>query len=189
MMRGKKKWVLSAAGITGLLLAVYGTFTEGEAVKPDHSSLPYTVAAASEMAEENTETGKEIRLVYDASIHARGKPMKDPFSYGDGIEEKENLKDGGQSSGKDKEKLKDKKDDKKKKQSSEKETIKEETPRLPVLKGIIKVGADRRAMIEYDGSVHLVKEGEQVSKWTVSSIGDKTAVLTGVLSGLYLTMP
>ena len=61
-------------------------------------------------------------------------------------------------------------------------------PAVPVLQGILILGADRRAMVLTDGQTKTVKEGEQVGAWTVTGIAEKQVVLSGPAGQKTLTL-
>lgn len=58
----------------------------------------------------------------------------------------------------------------------------------PVLKGVLILGDDRRAMLACGGQTLTVKKGEQVGQWTVSDIEERQVVLSGAAGQAVLTL-
>lgn len=191
MKWGEKKWVLPAVGAAGLLLVVLGIW--GGRLPKLSASLSDQPEAESRSKEEGFhlkgEASKEGEgaLKYDASLHARAVPLRDPFASKERAEADKNITEKEKA---EKEKTgtdKVQSDSPHAEQAAKNRGKPEKEPPLPILKGILILGDDRCALIDYDGSVSLVREGEQLAKWTVSSIGENSITLLGVSSALYLT--
>ena len=170
-MAVKKKWAILFAGIAGILSA-WGYWGGGTAAgllpeKNKNIEVSSTRGEASDgFSEGRTDGGS--RKVYDAALHRREGPMKDPF-HAAGIEAvaaetaasaagKTHAAPLGNTAPSVK---------------TDSESIKQ-TPLLPELKGIIHFGEEKRAIAELGGVVKTLKEGEQIGIWTVSSIREKT---------------
>lgn len=170
-MAEKKKWAILFAGIAGILSA-WGYWGGGTAAgllpeKNKNIEVSSTRGEASDgFSEGRTDGGS--RKVYDAALHRREGPMKDPF-HAAGIEAvaaetaasaagKTHAAPLGNTAPSEK---------------TDSESIKQ-TPLLPELKGIIHFGEEKRAIAELGGVVKTLKEGEQIGIWTVSSIREKT---------------
>lgn len=160
----QKKWAL-AGGMLVLGLSLWGFFGGGTAL----SVFPEPQNEIPEIQEEPDEEdlSSPIRR-YDATSHLRGKPLRDPF-HAEGIakideEMKKNLSQSRQKS-----------------ESPSSSTGKTDTgageSTLPRLKGTLSFQGKRRAMLEWNGKVKTVSEGEHLGPWTISEIGENRAVL------------
>ena len=164
-MAVKNKWAILFAGIAGIL-SVWGYWGGGTAagLLPEKNKN-IEVSSASGEASDGFSEGS--RKVYDAALHRREGPMKDPFHVA-GIEAvaAEASSAAGKTHaaplGNTAPSVK-----------TDSESIKQ-TPLLPELKGIIHLGEEKRAIAELGGVVKTLKEGEQIGIWTVSSIREKT---------------
>lgn len=158
----QKKWAL-AGGALVLGLSLWGFFGRGTAL----SVFPEPQDEIPEIQEEPDEEdlSSPIRR-YDATSHLRGKPLRDPF-HAEGIakideEMKKSLSQSRPQS-------------KASSDSAGKPDTGEST--LPRLKGTLSFQGKRRAMLEWNGKVKTVSEGEQLGPWTISEIGENRAVL------------
>lgn len=162
--------VLAAVGLT--LWGIYGVGTAG-------TLLPEKRAASSPV-EVLPEEEDGLSLKYDAALHRRGKPLQDPF-HADAlvpvekgrpplpvVEGREEAP-AGKAPGL------------KKKETSS-------ASGLPVLKGVMAYGSQRRALLEMDGTSIVVKEGERAGPWDVSDIQDRKVTLVSGGNSLTLTI-
>lgn len=162
--------VLAAVGLT--LWGIYGVGTAG-------TLLPEKRAASSPV-EVLPEEEDGLSLKYDAALHRRGKPLQDPF-HAEALVPVEKGKTplpvvegreeapAGKAPGL------------KKKETSS-------ASGLPVLKGVMAYGSQRRALLEIDGTSIVVKEGERAGPWDVSDIQDKKVTLVSGGNSLTLTI-
>lgn len=160
----QKKWVL-AGGALVLGLSLWGFFGRGTAL----SVFPEPQEEIPEIQEEPDEEdlSSPIRR-YDATSHLRGKPLRDPF-HAEGIakideEMKKSLSQSRPQS-------------KASSASAGKPDTGAGESTLPRLKGTLSFQGKRRAMLEWNGKVKTVSEGEQLGPWTISEIGENRAVL------------
>ena len=165
------KWTGPLVAALLLFLSLWGLWGEGTASKllPEKEAEKMAVSArrASQVEDEVSIEGDGPVKRYDASLHVRAKPVKDPFHM-DAIKKEEKPKA-----------LPAKKDLAKATQSkkvTEKEASYSQEPRL---RGVMAFGSEKRAVIECEGQSITVKEGESAGSWKVSSIGEKTVTLTG----------
>lgn len=156
----RRKWALAGSALV-LCLSFWGFLGKGTAL----SVVPESQEAPPEIEEEADEdAGVPTAPVrrYDATSRRREGPLKDPFHM-EGIrkineEMKQNLGQGKTASP----------------AKGKKEAPAEMPPRL---KGILSYKGERRALIEWNGKVKTVSEGEQLGSWTISEIGENQAVL------------
>lgn len=170
-MAVKNKWAILFAGIAGIL-SVWGYWGGGTAagLLPEKDKNIEVSSASGEASDGFSEGRMDggSRKVYDAALHRREGPMKDPFHVA-GIEAvaAEAASAAGKTHaaplGNTAPSVK-----------TDSESIKQ-TPLLPELKGIIYFGEEKRAIAELGGVVKTLKEGEQIGIWTVSSIREKNA--------------
>lgn len=160
----QKKWAL-AGGALVLGLSLWGFFGRGTAL----SVFPEPQEEIPEIQEEPDEEdlSSPIRR-YDATSHLRGKPLRDPF-HAEGIakideEMKKSLSQSRPQS-------------KASSDSAGKPDTGTGESTLPRLKGTLSFQGKRRAMLEWNGKVKTVSEGEQLGPWTISEIGENRAVL------------
>lgn len=171
----QRRWILplGALAVVGLTLwGIYGVGTAG-------TLLPEKRAASSPV-EVLPEEEDGLSMKYDAALHRRGKPLQDPF-HADAlvpvekgrpplpvVEGREEAP-AGKAPGL------------KKKETSS-------ASGLPVLKGVMAYGSQRRALLEIDGTSIVVKEGERAGPWDVSDIQDKKVTLVSGGNSLTLTI-
>lgn len=160
----QKKWVL-AGGALALGLSLWGFFGRGTAL----SVFPEPQEEIPEIQEEPDEEdlSSPIRR-YDATSHLRGKPLRDPF-HAEGIAKiDEKMKKSLSQS---------RPQSKASSDSAGKPDIGAGESTLPRLKGTLSFQGKRRVMLEWNGKVKTVSEGEQLGPWTISEIGENRAVL------------
>ena len=157
-MAVKNKWAILFAGIAGIL-SVWGYWGGGTAagLLPEKDKNIEVSSASGEASDGFSEGRMDggSRKVYDAALHRREGPMKDPFHVA-GIEAvaAEAASAAGKTHaaplGNTAPSVK-----------TDSESIKQ-TPLLPELKGIIYFGEEKRAIAELGGVVKTLKEGEQI---------------------------
>lgn len=162
-MAVQKKWAF-AGGALILGLSLWGFWGGGTAL----SVFPEPQEEIPEIQEESGEEedlSSPIRR-YDATSHLRGKPLRDPF-HAEGI------------AGIDEEMRKEFPQNRKNSNTSAASAGKPEAGEsmLPRLKGTLSFQGKRRAMLEWNGKVKTVSEGEHLGPWTISEIGENRAVL------------
>lgn len=107
-----------------------------------------------------SEEGSGVVKRYDAALHLRGKPLKDPF-HAEGIKQAKApsaVSPDGNS------------------KLPEMQRGASADP-APVLKGVITSGNTKRAILEVQGQTVMAGEGGAAGSWTIAAIGDKTATL------------
>ncbi len=167
-----KKWTIFLAAAVVLLLSLWGFWGEGTASKlfPE-KEIGASQGAAQPSLDTKVEEpmGEEEGPVkrYDAALHVRAKPLKDPFHM-EAIRKEEKPKVSATKSAPSAPAAK--------KQAGEKEIS---YPVSPLCRGIMAFGSEKRAIIEYRGESMTVKEGERAGPWKVSSIEEKKVTLTG----------
>ena len=173
-MAGRKRWIGLGIAILMVLLSLWGLWGEGTASKllPEKKEIQRKPVAVSEVSTEEPSTMKPVKR-YDASLHVRSKPIKDPF-HAEVIAKEAKAEKVAQSvSGVIVSK-------KPAEPSSSRELVKKkETTMYPKLQGIMSFGNKKRAVMEWQGESYTVGEGEQVGLWTVSGIEKRTVTLTG----------
>ena len=173
-MAGRKRWIWLGVAIVMVLLSLWGLWGEGTASKllPEKKEVPRKSVAVSEVQEEEPSAMKAVKR-YDASLHVRSKPIKDPFHAEAIAKEAKATKVSNVSA-------ESRAAKKSAVTSSAVEPIKEkETAMYPKLQGIMSYGNKKRAVIQWNGESYTVGEGEQVGLWTVSGIEKRTVTLTG----------
>lgn len=153
-------------GLVLLALSLWGTFRGGTAAEllPEETPAP-----AVEAAPLSPETGG-IVMKYDAARYVRTEPLRDPFHLeAPAAEETPASVPRAGASG-------------------QKEQAAQPEAERPVLKGVLILGDDRRAMMAYGGQTLTVKTGEQVGQWTVSDIEERQVVLSGAAGQAVLTL-
>lgn len=156
-MESKKIW-LWGLGFAIILLTLLGLYGENFSLLGESESK-IEVSENYETQEMITPQNEgQVEKVYDASLHLRSKPLKDPF-HTEGIakisaemEKKMNLKQSIHKGG----------------------ITKHEKIATPILYGVATLGNSRNAILAYDNDTINVKEGDKVGKWIVVSIGNKT---------------
>ncbi len=173
-MAGRKRWIWLGIAIGIILLSLWGLWGEGTASKllPEKKEIKKKTVTVSESSEEEPEAMKAVKR-YDASLHVRSKPIKDPF-HAEAIAKEAKAEKEVKVSTAEKTVKKSTK-----KNSSYEPVKKKETAMYPKLQGIMAFGDKKRAVIEWNGESYTVGEGEQVGLWTVSGIEKRTVTLTG----------
>lgn len=183
-MGEKRRWLWPSAGILVIFLTLWGWWGEGSASKllpePAHSQ---TAVVAEEVRSISSEESATLRR-YDASVHVRRKPLKDPF-HGAAVTHKgkeTNASASYDADRKGKETSRDLQEIRK-----EKNQVAPSVDKMPHLQGVMSFGQKKRAVVEWNGSSYTVGEGEQVGLWTVSAINGKTVTLTAASGNVLLS--
>lgn len=171
----QRRWILPLGALAAVGLTLWGIYGVGTA-----GTLLPEKRAASSPVEVLPEEEDGLSLKYDAALHRRGKPLQDPF-HADAlvpvekgrpplpvVEGREEAP-AGKAPGL------------KKKETSS-------ASGLPVLKGVMAYGSQRRALLEIDGTSIVVKEGERAGPWDVSDIQDRKVTLVSGGNSLTLTV-
>lgn len=171
----QRRWILPLGALAAVGLTLWGIYGVGTA-----GTLLPEKRAASSPVEVLPEEEDGLSMKYDAALHRRGKPLQDPF-HADAlvpvekgrpplpvVEGREEAP-AGKAPGL------------KKKETSS-------ASGLPVLKGVMAYGSQRRALLEIDGTSIVVKEGERAGPWDVSDIQDKKVTLVSGGNSLTLTV-
>ena len=171
----QRRWILPLGALAAVGLTLWGIYGVGTA-----GTLLPEKRAASSPVEVLPEEEDGLSLKYDAALHRRGRPLQDPFHAEalvpvekgrpplpvvEGREEAPAGKAPGL----------------KKKETSS-------ASGLPVLKGVMAYGSQRRALLEMDGTSIVVKEGERAGPWDVSDIQDRKVTLVSGGHSLTLTI-
>ena len=171
----QRRWILPLGVLAAVGLTLWGLYGVGTA-----GTLLPEKRAASSPVEVLPEEEDGLSLKYDAALHRRGRPLQDPFHAEalvpvekgrpplpvvEGREEAPAGKAPGL----------------KKKETSS-------ASGLPVLKGVMAYGSQRRALLEMDGTSIVVKEGERAGPWDVSDIQDRKVTLVSGGNSLTLTI-
>lgn len=171
----QRRWILPLGALAAVGLTLWGIYGVGTA-----GTLLPEKRAASSPVEVLPEEEDGLSLKYDAALHRRGRPLQDPFHAEalvpvekgrpplpvvEGREEAPAGKAPGL----------------KKKETSS-------ASGLPVLKGVMAYGSQRRALLEMDGTSIVVKEGERAGPWDVSDIQDRKVTLVSGGNSLTLTI-
>jgi len=171
----QRRWILPLGALAAVGLTLWGIYGVGTA----GTLLPEKKAASSPV-EVLPEEEDGLSLKYDAALHRRGKPLQDPF-HADALVPVEKEKtpppavEG--STGAPAAEV----PGLKKKETSS-------ASGLPILKGVMAYGSQRRALLEIDGTSIVVKEGERAGPWDVSDIQDKKVTLVSGGNSLTLTI-
>ena len=171
----QRRWILPLGALAAVGLTLWGIYGVGTA-----GTLLPEKRAASSPVEVLPEEEDGLSLKYDAALPRRGKPLQDPF-HADAlvpvekgrpplpvVEGREEAP-AGKAPGL------------KKKETSS-------ASGLPVLKGVMAYGSQRRALLEIDGTSIVVKEGERAGPWDVSDIQDRKVTLVSGGNSLTLTI-
>lgn len=171
----QRRWILPLGALAAVGLTLWGIYGVGTA-----GTLLPEKRAASSPVEVLPEEEDGLSMKYDAALHRRGKPLQDPF-HADAlvpvekgrpplpvVEGREEAP-AGKAPGL------------KKKETSS-------ASGLPVLKGVMAYGSQRRALLEIDGTSIVVKEGERAGPWDVSDIQDRKVTLVSGGNSLTLTI-
>lgn len=171
----QRRWILPLGALAAVGLTLWGIYGVGTA-----GTLLPEKRAASSPVEVLPEEEDGLSLKYDAALHRRGKPLQDPF-HADAlvpvekgrpplpvVEGREEAP-AGKAPGL------------KKKETSS-------ASGLPILKGVMAYGSQRRALLEIDGTSIVVKEGERAGPWDVSDIQDRKVTLVSGGNSLTLTI-
>ena len=171
----QRRWILPLGALAAVGLTLWGIYGVGTA-----GTLLPEKRAASSPVEVLPEEEDGLSMKYDAALHRRGKPLQDPF-HADAlvpvekgrpplpvVEGREEAP-AGKAPGL------------KKKETSS-------AAGLPVLKGVMAYGSQRRALLEMDGTSIVVKEGERAGPWDVSDIQDRKVTLVSGGNSLTLTI-
>ncbi len=169
-------WPLVCAAL--LLLSLWGFWGEGTASKLLPEKEEPAVSARKVPSVPSSQETDVVSLVeieedkpvkrYDAALHVRAKPLRDPFH----MEAIQKAKQPQAAEGKAAVKA----------PAAKKEAGASEAPSYasePTLRGIMAFGSEKRAIIECQGQSMTVREGENAGPWKVSSIGEKTVTLAG----------
>lgn len=159
MNMGRRKGLLLGACAAAALF-LWGLFRGGTAAELLPEKPPEPVPEKKEIPPEP----QRITMKYDANRYIRTKPLSDPFRLDAAPAPAEG------------------------KPAAAKGASVQAEPAVPVLQGILILGADRRAMVLTDGQTKTVKEGEQVGAWTVTGIAEKQVVLSGPAGQKTLTL-
>lgn len=171
----QRRWILPLGALAAVGLTLWGIYGVGTA-----GTLLPEKRAASSPVEVLPEEEDGLSLKYDAALHRRGKPLQDPF-HADALVPVEKGRPpppvvegraeapAGKAPGL------------KKKETSS-------ASGLPVLKGVMAYGSQRRALLEIDGTSIVVKEGERAGPWDVSDIQDRKVTLVSGGNSLTLTI-
>lgn len=169
-MPEKRKWMIPVCVLALILLIFWGVYGKGTARNLLSEEKPEEIAVVTE--EISADEGPVMK--YDAGTHRRAFPMRDPFHMdgiiaarktGEAVKGNRTSLPSSSASG----------------ARSEKPSVSHD----PLLKGIMSYKGDRRAVLELDGSTKVVKQGERIGIWAVSSIQEKTVTLSserGILS-------
>ena len=171
----QRRWILPLGALAAVGLTLWGIYGVGTA-----GTLLPEKRAASSPVEVLPEEEDGLSLKYDAALLRRAKPLQDPF-HADAlvpvekgrpplpvVEGREEAPAG-------------KAPELKKKETSS-------ASGLPVLKGVMAYGSQRRALLEMDGTSIVVKEGERAGPWDVSDIQDRKVTLVSGGNSLTLTI-
>lgn len=171
----QRRWILPLGALAAVGLTLWGIYGVGTA-----GTLLPEKRAASSPVEVLPEEEDGLSLKYDAALHRRGKPLQDPF-HAEAlvpVEKKKTLPPAVEGStgapAAEAPGLK-------KKETSSASGI-------PVLKGVMAYGSQRRALLEIDGTSIVVKEGERAGPWDVSDIQDRKVTLVSGGNSLTLTV-
>lgn len=174
-MAMQRRWILPLGALAAVGLTLWGIYGVGTA-----GTLLPEKRAASSPVEVLPEEEDSLSLKYDAALHRRGKPLQDPF-HADALVPVEKKRTpppavegstgapAAEAPGL------------KKKETSS-------ASGLPVLKGVMAYGSQRRALLEIDGTSIVVKEGERAGPWDVSDIQDRKVTLVSGGNSLTLTV-
>lgn len=168
MWQRRRIGMAAGLGLALLALSLWGTFRGGTAAEllPEETPAP---AVEAEAAPLSPETGG-IVMKYDAARYVRTEPLRDPFHLeAPPAEEKPAAVPRAGASG-------------------QKEQAAQPEAERPVLKGVLILGDDRRAIMAYGGQTLTVKTGEQVGQWMVSDIEERQVVLSGAAGQAVLTL-
>lgn len=168
MWQRRRIGMAAGLGLALLALSLWGTFRGGTAAEllPEETPAP---AVETEAAPLSPETGG-IVMKYDAARYVRTEPLRDPFHLE--VLTAEETPAAVPRTG----------------ASGRKEQAAQPEAERPVLKGVLILGDDRRAMMAYGGQTLTVKTGEQVGQWTVSDIEERQVVLSGAAGQAVLTL-
>lgn len=171
----QRRWILPLGALAAVGLTLWGIYGVGTA-----GTLLPEKRAASSPVEVLPEEEDGLSLKYDAALHRRGKPLQDPF-HADALVPVEKgrpplpvVEGRVEAPG-------EKAPELKKKETSS-------ASGLPVLKGVMAYGSQRRALLEMDGTSIVVKEGERAGPWDVSDIQDRKVTLVSGGNSLTLTI-
>lgn len=171
----QRRWILPLGVLAAVGLTLWGLYGVGTA-----GTLLPEKRAASSPVEVLPEEEDGLSLKYDAALHRRGRPLQDPF-HAEALVTVEKKKTpppaveestgapAAEAPGL------------KKKETSS-------ASGLPVLKGVMAYGSQRRALLEIDGTSIVVKEGERAGPWDVSDIQDRKVTLVSGGNSLTLTV-
>lgn len=167
----EKRGALLLAGVSFAMAALFlwGTFRFGTAAElfPEtekEKEMPrVSERLPAEGKAEETETDEAPVLAYDSAAYRRDRPLPDPFR----AEIRQTVKPAAENPA---------------------ETGKPRGETRPRLCGILVSGEDRRAMLEWDGQVKTVREGERTGEWTVITIGKKQTLLAGPAGEITLSL-
>lgn len=170
-MAEKRVW-LWAGGALGAALMLWGLFPWGRAA----DVVPENVATVSVPVEAESPEEDAVVQKYQAGRGARSRPLRDPFRISTSPEpvtaSSPALSAVGPASG-----------------NGRGESITQTSVNQPILRGTLILGEDRRAVIEWNGKVVTVREGEQVGPWQVTAITRKEAILAGPGMETVLSLP
>lgn len=166
MKTSRKVWMAAGAASFLLAFSLWGFFGGGRAAEIVPEPVP---AAPGGTGPKENQDSPEGRLRYDSGGYQRSRPLADPFQGGAAPAEKppQERKASVPAGGKIQ------------REGAGRKAEAEAPAREPVLKGVIAAGAQKRAIIQWDGSSYIAGEGEKVGLWTVEAIQGEQAVLTG----------
>lgn len=171
----QRRWILPLGALAAVGLTLWGIYGVGTA-----GTLLPEKRAASSPVEVLSEEEDGLSLKYDAALHRRGKPLQDPF-HAEALVPVEKKKTPPPAvEGSTGAPTAEAPGLKKKETSS--------ASGLPVLKGVMAYGSQRRALLEIDGTSIVVKEGERAGPWDVSDIQDRKVTLVSGGNSLTLTV-
>lgn len=171
----QRRWILPLGALAAVGLTLWGIYGVGTA-----GTLLPEKRAASSPVEVLPEEEDGLSMKYDAALHRRGKPLQDPF-HAEALVPVEKGKTPPPVVEGREEAPAGKAPGLKKKETSS-------ASGLPVLKGVMAYGSQRRALLEIDGTSIVVKEGERAGPWDVSDIQDKKVTLVSGGNSLTLTI-
>lgn len=171
----QRRWILPLGALAAVGLTLWGIYGVGTA-----GTLLPEKRAASSPVEVLPEEEDGLSLKYDAALHRRGKPLQDPFHAEALVPVKKKKTPPTAVEGSTGAPAAESPGLKKKETSS--------ASGIPVLKGVMSYGSQRRALLEIDGTSIVVKEGERAGPWDVSDIQDRKVTLVSGGNSLTLTI-
>lgn len=160
-METRQRTVLGLVAVA-LVCALWGNASGGfRRFFPEEAQSASPVSQHMQEEEASlSEEGSGVVKRYDAALHLRGKPLKDPF-HAEGIKQAKASSAVPADGNGDLSKI---------------QRGAPEAP-MPVLKGVITSGNTKRAILEVQGQTVMAEEGGAADSWIIAAIGDKTATL------------